>query len=170
MDGNVMTMLLAQWLRRFLVVAIGLTLLQPVPTIADQAQYIYDDLGRLSQVIDGQGNVATYQYDAVGNLLSITRNTGGVGAPTITAFTPNTGNAGETVNVTLTGTNLTGASLATNNPGILVRNVVTTPTAITATFQIAFSAAPGAATVTVTTTTGSATTQWACFFAQLGIA
>ena len=44
---------------------------------ADQAQYIYDDLGRLSQVIDGQGNVATYQYDAVGNLLSITRNTGG---------------------------------------------------------------------------------------------
>lgn len=58
----------------------------PIPTIADQAQYIYDDLGRLSQVIDGQGHVATYQYDAVGNLLSITRNTGGVGAPTITAF------------------------------------------------------------------------------------
>ena len=44
--------------------------------VADQAQYIYDDLGRLAQVIDGQGNVATYNYDAVGNLLSITRNTG----------------------------------------------------------------------------------------------
>ena len=44
---------------------------------ADQATYIYDDLGRLSQVIDGQGNVATYSYDAVGNLLSIARNTGG---------------------------------------------------------------------------------------------
>jgi hypothetical protein len=27
------------------------------PTIADQPQYIYDDLGRLSQVIEGQGNV-----------------------------------------------------------------------------------------------------------------
>lgn len=160
MDGNVITMLLAQWLRCFLIMALGLTLLQPVPTIADQAQYIYDDLGRLSQVIDGQGNVATYTYDAVGNLLSITRNTGGVGAPTITAFTPNTGNAGASVNVSLTGTNLTGASLATSNPGILVRNVVTTPTAITATFQIAFSAASGAATVTVTTTTGSATTSF----------
>lgn len=132
----------------------------PAPTTADQAQYIYDDLGRLSQVIDGQGNVATYQYDAVGNLLSITRNTGGVGAPTITAFTPNIGNAGSSVNVSLTGTNLTGASLATTNPGILVRNVVTTPTAITATFQIAFSAAAGPATVTVTTTTGSATTSF----------
>lgn len=130
-------------------------LFSAVPAPADQAQYIYDDLGRLSQVIDGQGNVATYTYDAVGNLLSITRNTGGVGAPTITAFTPNTGNAGTSVNVSLTGTNLTGASLATTNPGILVRNVVTTPTAITATFQISFSAAAGAATVTVTTTTGS---------------
>jgi YD repeat-containing protein len=52
--------------------------------VADHAQYISDDLGRLSQVIDGQGNVATYTYDTVGNLLSITRNTGGVGAPTIT--------------------------------------------------------------------------------------
>ncbi len=133
MDGKVMTMLLAQWFRCFLIMALGLTLLQPVPTIADQVQYIYDDLGRLSQVIDGQGNVATYTYDAVGNLLSITRNTGGVGAPTITAFTPSTGNAGASVNVSITGTNLTGASLATNNPGILVRNVVTTPTAITAT-------------------------------------
>ena len=70
--------------------------LVPSKTFADQAHYIYDDLGRLSQVIDGQGNVATYQYDAVGNLLSITRNTGGVGASTITAFTPNSGKAGVT--------------------------------------------------------------------------
>jgi len=60
----------------------------PTSAVADQAQYIYDDLGRLSQVIDGQGNVATYTYDAVDNLLSITFNTGGVRAPTITAFTP----------------------------------------------------------------------------------
>lgn len=105
-----------------------LSVLVPLKTVADQAHYIYDDLGRLSQVIDGQGNVATYTYDAVGNLLSITRNTGGVGAPTITAFTPNTGNAGTSVNVSLTGTNLTGASLATTNPGILVRNVLTPPT------------------------------------------
>lgn len=66
------------------VVACVLMLCALVPTlaVADQAQYIYDDLGRLSQVIDGQGNVATYTYDAVGNLLSISRNTGGVGAPT----------------------------------------------------------------------------------------
>lgn len=63
--------------------ALMLCALAPAMGVADQAQYIYDDLGRLSQVIDGQGNVATYNYDAVGNLLSITRNTGGVGVPTL---------------------------------------------------------------------------------------
>jgi YD repeat-containing protein len=74
-------------------------------------------------VIDGQGNVATYTYDAVGNLLSITRNTGGIGAPTVTGITPNNGAAGATVNVSLAGTNLIGASVSTNNPGISVRHV-----------------------------------------------
>lgn len=53
-----------------------LCVVAPGMGVADQAQCIYDDLGRLSQVIDGQG-VATYNYDAVGNLLSITRSTGG---------------------------------------------------------------------------------------------
>lgn len=91
----------------------------PTPTIANQVQYIYDDLGCLSHVIDGQGKVVTYQYDVVGNQLSVT------------------GNAAAAVNISITGTNLTGAALATDNPGILVRNVLTTPTSLTATFQIA---------------------------------
>jgi YD repeat-containing protein len=144
------------------VVACVLMLCLAVPTqvVADQTQYIYDDLGRLSQVIDGQGYVATYTCDAVGNLLSITRNTGGVGAPTITALTPNSGNAGASVTVSITGTNLTGAALATDNPGILVRNVLTTPTSLTATFQMSFSARAGATAVTVTTSTGVATTSF----------
>ena len=45
-------------------------------------------------MIDGQGNVATYTYDAVGNLLSITRNTGGVGTPTTTGLTSSCNGAG----------------------------------------------------------------------------
>lgn len=32
---------------------------------AGQAKYLYNDLGRLSQVIDETGNVATYTYDSV---------------------------------------------------------------------------------------------------------
>lgn len=35
--------------------------------------YIYDPGGRLTEVIDPSGNTATYQYDAAGNLKSITR-------------------------------------------------------------------------------------------------
>jgi YD repeat-containing protein len=31
-------------------------------------QYGYDALGRLTQVMDPSGNVATYNYDAAGNL------------------------------------------------------------------------------------------------------
>jgi YD repeat-containing protein len=50
------------------------------PVYCGDVKYVYDELGRLSQVIDVQsGNSATYHYDAVGNLLSITTNTGGGG-------------------------------------------------------------------------------------------
>ncbi len=43
------------------VVACVPALCASVPTfgVADQAQYIYDDLGRLWQVIDGQGTVSS---------------------------------------------------------------------------------------------------------------
>lgn len=40
---------------------------------ADQAQYLYDDQGRLASVSDSTGSTAVYNYDAVGNLLSIDR-------------------------------------------------------------------------------------------------
>jgi YD repeat-containing protein len=62
-------------LRRFmlaLVLAAGL--LSNVQSLtADQAQYYYDELGRLIGVVDGQNNAAVYQYDEVGNLLKIDR-------------------------------------------------------------------------------------------------
>ncbi len=55
---------------------------------ADQAQYFYDELGRLIGVVDGQNNAAVYHYDAVGNLLKIDRfNTTG-GNVGIFFFTP----------------------------------------------------------------------------------
>jgi len=43
------------------------------PLCADQAQYLYDDQGRLTSVADSTGALAVYNYDAVGNLLSIDR-------------------------------------------------------------------------------------------------
>jgi len=62
-----------------------------------QVQYVYDALGRLTQVIDPSGNVATYNYDAVGNLLSITRSTNSPSALAVFGFSPAQGSVGQTV-------------------------------------------------------------------------
>jgi len=48
----------------FLIVAAGIAVAQTSAPI----QYFYDDLGRLTRVVDQSGNVATYTYDAVGNI------------------------------------------------------------------------------------------------------
>jgi YD repeat-containing protein len=42
------------------------------PAAADVI-YIYDDVGRLTGVIDAAGDSAGYRYDAVGNLVGIQR-------------------------------------------------------------------------------------------------
>src|SRR5260370_33941725 len=60
-------------------------------------QYVYDSLGRLTKVVDPSGNVATYNYDAVGNLLSITRTTSSPSALAIFGFSPAQGSGGQTV-------------------------------------------------------------------------
>ena len=74
------------------------------PPLHAQAQqpvihYLYDDLGRLVGVVDPDGNAATYTYDAVGNILAISRHnvadtTGPVG---ITLVSPTQGMIGTPV-------------------------------------------------------------------------
>src|SRR5688572_29266845 len=108
--------------RRELGVLVAVTCLIVEVAHAD-VRYIYDDVGRLSQVIDDQCNVATYAYDAVGNILSITRSTGGIGAPTITSITPASGNQSTVVSVAIAGQNLQGGAVTTDNPGIAVSGV-----------------------------------------------
>jgi DNA polymerase V len=54
------------WAMQFLLIAA--LLVWPVPIQADQAQYFYDNLGRLTAVIDGQGNVAVYTSRAAEKL------------------------------------------------------------------------------------------------------
>ena len=59
----------------FRIVATALTLAVLTLTLHGQSpvRYVYDELGRLVAVIDGNGDTAVYAYDAVGNLLSIAR-------------------------------------------------------------------------------------------------
>jgi len=70
------------------------------PAAADVI-YIYDDVGRLTGVIDAAGDSAGYRYDAVGNLVGIQR--AAPGGPAITSFTPASGAIGATVTISGTG-------------------------------------------------------------------
>jgi YD repeat-containing protein len=59
--------------------------------------YAYDELGRLIAVVDPSGNAGVYNYDSVGNLLSITNTT--ASTVSIFTFTPNNGTSGITVTI-----------------------------------------------------------------------
>jgi len=64
---------------------------------AGSVTYAYDELGRLIAVVDNSsGAAAQYNYDAVGNLLSITHPTAAV---SIFTFTPNDGGTGLSVTI-----------------------------------------------------------------------
>ena len=129
----------------------------PLTISADQAQYIYDELGRLVGVVDGQGNLASYEYDGVGNLLSITR--GSVAAPTVTAIAPDPLNAGSPTSITITGTGLLVASVTTSNPEIEISPLAeNTETSIETTFTLPNPTTFGPTTVTITVPGGSVNT------------
>jgi len=87
--------------KRTLIGLIFLFILSFVPPLRAQSgasvQYVYDALGRLTTVVDPSSNVATYNYDAVGNLLSITRTTASPSALAIFGFSPSQGSVGQTV-------------------------------------------------------------------------
>lgn len=119
---------------------------------ADQAQFIYDELGRLQAVVDAQGNAAIYSYDAVGNLLSITRRS--AGQVTILSIEPSKGPVGTTVTITGIGFSATPSSNQVTFGGgatAIVQSFTTT--------SILTTVPDGAVTspITVTTSTGSAT-------------
>jgi len=68
---------------------------------AGPVSYAYDALGRLVSVVDPSGDAATYTYDPVGNILSISRI--GAGTVAITQISPGNGAVGAAVTVYGTG-------------------------------------------------------------------
>ncbi len=139
-----------------MIVILTLLALLPVVTEAGQAGYVYDELGRLIRVVDEQGQVAIYNYDPVGNLLSIQRTTASTFTPTINSITPNSFNRGTQTSVTLAGQNFLSGTLTTTNPSIAISNVVLRDQSISAVFTTALTAATGTFQATVTTFSGSA--------------
>ena len=77
--------------------------------------------------------------------------------PTLATISPASGAAGESVTVSLTGTNFSsGATVSVSNPGVTVSNVtLVSSNQITATFSIAPGATLGPASVSVTTIGGT---------------
>jgi YD repeat-containing protein len=71
------------------------------PVHAASPSYVYDDAGRLIAVIDPAGDTAVYSYDAVGNLLGITRQPSTTLA--ILNFTPKSSPIGTVVTIHGTG-------------------------------------------------------------------
>jgi YD repeat-containing protein len=110
--------------------------------------YVYDELGRLVAVIDQSGDTAKYGYDAVGNLLSISRYSSST--LSIIHFTPKQGPVGTVV--TIYGTSF--SSTPSQNT-VTFNGVAATVTSASAT-QIATTVPAGATTGLIAITTPSA--------------
>lgn len=121
-------------------------------------QYVYDALGRLTQVIDPGGNVATYNYDAVGNLLSITRSTTAPSSLAIFSFSPAQGSIGQTVTIQGQNFSTTPSSNTVQFNGITA--TVTAATANSLTTTVPASATTGPISVTVGTSTATSSSNF----------
>ena len=129
-------------------------LLSAAPASADVI-YLYDDLGRLVRVIREDGEAATYHYDAVGNILGITRESSILQTTTVTSSSPSSGTRGSRVTLTVLGVNLAGATVSSPNPGILFENLRSTPDQLLVDLVIASTAALGPTTLQVAGALGS---------------
>ncbi|MGH7164592.1 MAG: IPT/TIG domain-containing protein [Nitrospiraceae bacterium] len=140
------------WLTPWVVVVA--LCLWPGIASTDQAQYFYDELGRLVTVIDGAGNLAVYNYDEVGNLLSIDRFTapvgGGIG---IFLLSPSSGGIG--IQVTIRGFGFRPTS--TDNQVAFNGTPATVSSATANTLLVTVPAGATTGPVTVTNANGTAT-------------
>ncbi len=75
--------------------------------------------------------------------------------PALTSLSPGSGGVNTSVPVTITGTNLMGATITISGTGVTASGVVASATQITATFTIAAGAAAGVRNVTVATAGGT---------------
>lgn len=134
-----------------------------LPLAAQQTvefQYLYDPNGQLVRVVDSLGQVVTYNYDAAGNLLSVSQTTTNqLGPPQIQSVTPPVVNAGETVQVLLEGTHLFLGQLTVERADLALLNPLVNDDRATARLRVPLDAALGPATLRLTTSLGTATAE-----------
>ncbi len=93
--------------------------------------YVYDDLGRLVAVIDPANGTAVYSYDAVGNILSITRQSATIVA--VLQVTPNAAAIGAAVTIYGTGFSTTPSQNTVTFNGTTATVTAATATSLTTT-------------------------------------
>lgn len=126
---------------------------------AEALIYSYDDLGRLKQVVDQDGNAATYNYDAVGNIISIERGTPScpVQAPMVTNVASAAAcYAGTGCQIAISGNSLLGAGVSSGTPQASVSDCHAECTQITCILATSPFLPAGPLALTVNTSFGSA--------------
>jgi YD repeat-containing protein len=117
--------------------------------------YSYDDLGRLIRVVNQSNECAHYDYDSVGNILSIRRSVNCLQPPVISTISQEFARAGESVCMTITGSNFSGAAVTTDNPDVRITRVRVTDTGIELCLAISPSTATTGARIMITTPGGT---------------
>lgn len=149
---------LSRWQRvrhtvRTVALMLALSLTGLLPSGAGDISYVYDNLGRLMAVIDPATDTAIYSYDAVGNLLGITRQNSATLA--IFQFTPDKGPVGTTVTIYGTGFSATPASNTVKFNGTTTSVLTATTTVLTANVPAGATNGPISVTVAGVTATSA---------------
>lgn len=118
---------------------------------AGQSTYVYDEMGRLVAVIDPAGDAAIYKYDAVGNLLSITRRLST--QVSIIEVTPDSGPVGSTITIYGTAFGATTGENAVSFNGTAASVTYASSTRVT----VVVPSAATTGTITLTSPSGTAT-------------
>lgn len=124
-------------------------------------RYDYDALGRVIRYVDPSGRITQYVYDGAGNILSV-RATVPVPAPSVSAINPAGLRRGGSQTFTVTGTNLTNATVTLSgpaNPELTLSALVVTPTQISFTLSATANALIGIQSLSITTPGGLTATQ-----------
>src|SRR5574337_1907201 len=124
------------------------------PAAAQQTCYGYDEAGRLTAVVNEQGQTIVYDYDAVGNILATHRNDA-TGPVAITFVHPTTAVGGAQIVVLGTGFSTDPAQDHATIGGVTA--TVTAATTCSVSVVVPPNALAGPGSIQVTTPSGSAT-------------
>jgi YD repeat-containing protein len=124
----------------------------PISMAWSATQYLYDDLGRLVLVVNPQGSIV-YQYDANGNVTTITKSASN--ALAVTSFSPPSGRAGEPVSISGNGFSVQLAENQVTIGGVTAPVNAATSSSISTTIPYGASTGPISVTVNGVTATSS---------------